>query len=98
MDTSYAQFNSASNNVDNTGVTTTSANDMLVYAVGVIVPTTVNVPLGFTQQWSTTSTSSTASEMSQEVFPSVGATGAIHGTHNGGANSNVTLLIALKPA
>src|SRR5260370_24135515 len=24
--------------------------------------------------------------------------GTIHGTHNGGANSNITLLIALKPA
>src|SRR5258707_13695243 len=36
--------------------------------------------------------------MSQEIFASTGATGTIHGTHNGGANSNITLLIALKPA
>ena len=36
--------------------------------------------------------------MSQKVFTSSGATGTIHGTHNGGANSNITILIALKPA
>ncbi len=71
---------------------------MLVYAVGITVATTVNVPAGFTQEWSTTSNSSTTSEMSQELFSSVGPTGTIHGTHNGGANSNITLLIALKPA
>jgi predicted TIM-barrel enzyme len=97
VDASHAQYNSSTSNVDNTGVTTTTANDMLVYAVGVIVATTVNVPPGFAQEWSTTSSSSTTSEMSQELFPSAGATGAIHGTHNGGANSNITFLIALKP-
>src|SRR5260370_35865513 len=36
--------------------------------------------------------------MSQEIFASTGATGTIHGTHNGGANSNITILIALEPA
>src|SRR5206468_960168 len=80
------------------GVTTTTANDMLVYAVGIIIVTTVNVPSGFTQVWRTSSSSDTASEMSQELFASAGATGTIHGTHNGGANSNITMLIALKPA
>src|SRR6266849_1492498 len=35
--------------------------------------------------------------MSQELFASTGATGAIHGTLNA-ANSNITMLIALKPA
>ena len=97
VDTSHAQYNQNSSNVDNSGVTTTVANDMLVYAVGIIVVTTVNVPTGFTQQWSTSSNSSTTSEMSQEIFSSIGATGKIHGTHNGGANSNITQLIALKP-
>ena len=80
------------------GVTTTTANDMLVYVVGVNAATTVDVPAGFTQEWSTASNSSTTSEMSQELFSSIGATGTIHGTHNGGANSNITFLIALKPA
>src|SRR6266566_6923993 len=42
--------------------------------------------------------SQTTSEMSQEIFASTGATGTIHGTHNGGANSNITMLIALEPA
>ena len=98
VDASHAQYNDSSSNVNNTGVTTTVANDMLVYAVGITTATTVNVPAGFTQQWSTTSSSTTTSQMSQEVFPAVGATGTIHGTHNGGANSNITLLIALKPA
>ena len=98
VDASHAQYNRTSSNVNNTGVTTKAANDMLVYAVGITVATTVNVPAGFTQQWSTTSSSTTTSEMSQEVFPTVGATGTIHGTHNGGNNSNITLLIALKPA
>ncbi len=98
VDASHAQYNPSSSNVDNSGVTTTTANDMLVYAVGITVATTVNVPSGFTQEWSTTSSSMTTSEMSQEIFASVGATGSIHGTHNGGANSNITMLIALKPA
>jgi len=98
VDASHAQYNSSTSNVDNSGVTTTTANDMLVYAVGVIVVTTVNVPSGFTEQWRTSSSSSTTSEMSQELFASAGATGKIHGTLNGGANSNITMLIALEPA
>jgi len=98
VDTSNAQYNSSTSNVDNSGLTTTTANDMLVYAVGIVVPTTVNVPSGFTEQWYTASNSSTTSEMSQELVASAGATGTIHGTHNGGANSNITMLIALKPA
>jgi hypothetical protein len=97
VDASYAQYNPVSSNVDNSGVTTTVANDMLVYVVGINIATTVNVPSGFTQEWSTTSRSWTTSEMSQELFPSIGATGTIHGTHNGGATSNITMLIALKP-
>src|SRR5260370_13565902 len=64
---------------------------MLVYAVGIIIRTAVNVPSGFTQVWSTSSSSDTTSEMSQEIFASTGATGTIHGTHNGGANSNITM-------
>src|SRR5260370_25393942 len=88
VDASHAQYNPSSSNVDNSGVTTTVANDMLVYAVGITVATTVNVPSGFTQEWSTTSNSSTTSEMSQELFSSIGATGTLHCTHNGGANSN----------
>jgi uncharacterized protein YbdZ (MbtH family) len=98
VDASHAQYNSSTSNVDNSGVTTTTANDMLVYAVGIIVPTTVNVPSGFTEQYYSASNSATTAEMSQELFASAGATGTIHGTHNGGANSNITHLIALKPA
>src|SRR5216684_82069 len=98
VDASHAQYNSSTSNVDNSGVTTTTANDMLVYAVGITLATTVNVPSGFTEQWSTSSSSSTTSEMSQEIFASTGATGTIHGTLNGGANSNITMLIALEPA
>ena len=97
VDASNAQYNSNTSNVDNSGVTTTMANDMLVYAVGIIVVTTVNVPSGFTEQWRTGSKTSTTSEMSQEIFASTGATGTIHGTLNS-ANSNITMLIALKPA
>jgi len=70
---------------------------MLVYSVGITVVTTVNVPSGFTEQWRASSSSSTTSEMSQEIFASTGATGTIHGTHNGGDNDNITILIALKP-
>ncbi len=98
VDAKNAQYNLNTSNVDNSGVTTTTANDMLVYAVGIIVATTVNVPSGFTEQWHTSSRSQTTSEMSQEIFASTGATGTIHGTHNGGANSNITMLIALEPA
>jgi len=98
VDASNAQYNSSTSNVDNSGLTTTTTNDMLVYAVGIVVPTTVNVPAGFTEQWYTASNSSTTSEMSQELVASAGATGTIHGTHNGGTNSNITMLIALKPA
>jgi hypothetical protein len=97
VDASYAQYNFETSNVDNAGVTTTMANDMLIYEVGVIVATTVNVPAGFTEEWSTTSSAWTASEMSQELFSSIGATGTLHGTLNGGANSNITLLLALRP-
>src|SRR6266849_7268887 len=98
VDASHAQYNANTSNVDNSGVTTTVTNDMLIYAVGIIVQTTVNVPSGFTQVWSTSSSSDTTSEMSQEIFAPAGATGTIHGTHNGGANSNITMLIALEPA
>ncbi len=97
VDASHAQYNQNTNNVDNSGVTTTTANDMLVYMVGIMVVTTVNVPPGFTQEWSTGSNTGTTSEMSQEIFAASGATGTIHGTHNGGASSNITLLLALKP-
>ncbi len=97
IDVSNGQYNSATNNVDNTGVTTTAANDMLVYAVGVVQSTTVNPPSGFTEETYTASNSLTTSEMSQEIDSSTGATGTIHGTENGGETfSNVTLLIALK--
>jgi outer membrane biosynthesis protein TonB len=97
IDASHAQYNASSSNVNNSGVTTTTTNDMLVYAVGIVVPATVNVPSGFTEKWWTGSNSATTSEMSQELFTSVGATGTIHGTLNT-ANSNITLLLALKPA
>ena len=98
VDAKNAQLNSSTSNVDNSGVSTTTANDMLVYAVGITGATTVNIPTGFTEQWNAGSSTSTTSEMSQELFASIGATGTIHGTHNGGANSNITLLLALKPA
>jgi Right handed beta helix region/Protein of unknown function (DUF1565) len=98
VDAAHAQYNRLSSNVDNSGVTTTTANDMLVYAVGVTTATTVNVPAGFSQQWQTTSSSSTTSEMSQQSYSEIGDTGPIHGTHNGGDSSNITHLIALKPA
>src|SRR6266571_5413013 len=98
VDASHAQYNLNTSNVDNTGVTTTTANDMLVYAVGITLATTVNVPSGFTEQWRTSSSSSTTSEMSQKIFASTGATGTIHGTLNSGANANITILIALEPA
>src|SRR5260221_5803979 len=88
VDASHAQYNANTSNVDNSGVTTTTANDILVYAVGIIVRTTVNVPSGFTQLWSTTSSSETTSENSQEILASTGAAGTIHGQHNGGAKSN----------
>ena len=98
VDASHAQYNASTSNVDNSGVTTTMFNDMLVYAVGIIVQTSVNAPTGYVEEWSISSNSSTDSEMSQEIFSSTGATGTIHGTLNGGANSNITMLIALKPA
>jgi predicted TIM-barrel enzyme len=98
VDVSHAQYNASTSNMDNSGVTTTTTNDMLVYAVGIIVQTSVNAPTGFVEQWSISSNSSTDSEMSQEIFASTGATGTIHGTLNGGANSNITMLIALEPA
>ena len=98
VDASHGQYNASTSNVDNSGVTTTAANDMLVYGVGIIIPTTVNVPSGFTEECYSASNSATTAEMSQELYASAGATGTIHGTHNGGSNSNITQLIALKPA
>src|SRR5260370_18398402 len=86
-----SQYNANTSNVDNSGVTTTTANDMLVYAVGIIVVTTVNVPSGFTEQWSTSSGRSPTSNLSQHVFALPASTCTIHGTHNGGANSNITI-------
>ena len=44
VDTSNAQFNNSTTNVDNSGVTTSVANEMLVYAVGVVTATSVNAP------------------------------------------------------
>lgn len=96
VDASNAQYNNSTNNAYNSGVTTTQANDMLVYEVGIITVTTVNVPTGFAQEWSTTSSTKTTSEMSQEIFSSAGATGQITTTDNDSNNSNITILIALK--
>src|SRR6266516_6668692 len=76
---------------------TTTANDMLVYTIDIPTATTVNVPSGFSEQWRSASSSATTSEMSQELFASTGATGTIHGTLNT-ANSNITMLMALRPA
>lgn len=98
IDASNVQYNASTSTVSNAGVTTTAANDKIILAVSITVPTTVNVPTGFTQEWSTTSSTSTTSEMSDETFTTTGATGTITGSHNGGANSNITHLIALKPA
>src|SRR5437868_1910288 len=57
VDASQAQYNPASSNVDNSGVNTTTTNDMLVYAVGIVNVSTVNVPSGFIEQWNTSSNS-----------------------------------------
>ncbi|MBI5123084.1 RHS repeat-associated core domain-containing protein, partial [Candidatus Roizmanbacteria bacterium] len=89
---------SSTSTVSNAGVTTTNANDKLVYTVGITVPTTVNVATGFTQEWATTSATATTSEMSDKIQATAGATGVISASHNGGTNSNITHLIALKPA
>src|SRR5437867_11192942 len=70
---------------------------MLLYAVGIVAASLHDALPIFTQQWRTTSSTSTTSEMSQEIFASSGATGLIHGTLTS-ANSNITQLIALKPA
>src|SRR5437660_4153391 len=78
-------------------MSTTTANDMFVYLVGAVTISTVNVPTGFTEQFYSVSNSLTTSEMSQEIFASSGATGLIHGTLTS-ANSNITQLIALRPA
>src|SRR5438094_3831952 len=50
VDASHPQYNYSTSNVDNSGVTTTTPNDMLVYAVGIVVAASVNVPTGFTEQ------------------------------------------------
>src|SRR5260221_9378058 len=98
IDVSHGQLNTSSNNVDNSGVTTTVANDMLVYAAGVVQATSVVPPSGFREGSYSASNSLTTSEMSQKLDSSSGATGTIHGTENGGtAYSNTTLLIALRP-
>src|SRR5260221_14752437 len=57
VDASNAQYNPNTSNVDNSGVTTTTANDMLVYVVGIAGATPVNDPSGFIEQWSTSSSS-----------------------------------------
>src|SRR5260370_26966622 len=69
---------------------------MLVYAVGVIVVTTVNVPSGFTEQWHTGSKTSTTSEMSQEIFASAGATSANHTTQHHSHLNIISRLLLLK--
>jgi len=98
IDASTAQYNNGISNMDNTGVTTTTANDMLVYAVGIVNPSTsVTLPTGFTQQWKANSTTATSSDLSQELFSTASATGTIHGTL-GGNYSNITQLVALRQA
>src|SRR5437867_9073543 len=68
---------------------------MLLYAVGIVAASLHDALPIFTQQWRTTSSTSTTSEMSQKIFASSGATGLIHGTLTS-ANSNITQLIGLK--
>src|SRR5260221_5221327 len=96
VDASHAQYNSSTSNVDNSGVTTTTANDMLVYAVGITLATTVNVPSGFTEQWSTSSSSSTTSEMTRTRLDSTHTASTNDGILYGNTNSNTTMLIALE--
>src|SRR3989442_2190109 len=82
-DASHAQYNSGTSNVDNSGVTTTTANDMLVYEVGITVTTTVNVPSGFTEEFGRTHVSTPVTSASQMPSSSLWTTVTIHGTDNG---------------
>jgi hypothetical protein len=80
---------------------TASNLDMLIFFDGVTINTSVNPPTGMTERWDIgtgDSSTGTTSEMSDMLLSSAGPTGDKFGTHNGTTNSNISQLVALKPA
>ena len=97
VDASSGLYNSGTLTTTAPSVTTTSANDRLLYFAGVTINTTVTPPSGMTQQWITT-TADTASEMADQALSSVGATGSRVGTLGVSGHSSIGQLVALKPS
>ncbi len=87
-----------SSNVNSYGITTTVANARLIFMAAVAAATTVNPPSGMTAQFTAKSSTSTTATLFDASVPNAGATGPISTSHNGGDNSNVSILMALKPA
>jgi hypothetical protein len=77
-------------------VVTTTPADMLLFIGSVQVGTTVTPPSGMTGRW--TAGGQRTSHLSERLSNAKGATGNLVGQHAAGAQSNISMLVALRPS
>lgn len=99
IDGNSGQYNPSTNVMTAPSITTTAANDMLLFFGAVTVNTTITPPSSMTQEWSINNGTGTGttSEMADQKLNNSGATGTRVGTHGTATDSNIAQLVALKP-
>ncbi|KKT72903.1 MAG: Glucan endo-1,3-beta-D-glucosidase [Microgenomates group bacterium GW2011_GWA2_44_7] len=95
IEASSGQYNDSTSTVTAPSITTTTANDRLLFFAAATSRTTISTPTGMTQQW-IVNTSDTTSKVADRTLMSTGATGNITAVE-GGRYSNVGQLVALRP-
>jgi hypothetical protein len=79
-------------------VLTTTPNDMLLFFGAVTSKTSINPPANMTQRWYSTGSTSTSSEMAEQILSTQGDSGSRIGTSGSSSASNIGQLVALRPA
>jgi hypothetical protein len=101
VDAKSGKYNASTATATFTQITTTVPNDMLLAFVGVSGNTTITPPSGFTENYDLKNTSSSngkTAEVSQFLKAAAGLTSVGTGKEDTLTVSNLTQLIALKPA
>lgn len=99
IDGQSGRVNSSTSTMTANSITTTTANDKLLYFGHVATATTVTPPTGMTERWEVTApnSSGTTSEISELQLSAAGPVGNKTGKE-GASNSNVCQLVALRAA
>ena len=98
IDASSGKYNSDSSTMTAPSVTTTTPSDMLLFFGAVTTSASVTPPSGMTEKWEAMNSGLTTSEMAQQLLTSSGSTGNKTGSHSASGNSNISQLVALRPA